>query len=393
MSRRKDQFEVDGGWIGAAIVTVFCPPVGLIMLFNKLRKSHATSGDARQLRRIGTSLLAAGVGLTAFGAKGGVFWLAAGGALLGGTRLLKKREQRYYQYLAVLSGRNAMFLANLATTLDLTVEQVTRDLKRMLEKGWFRSEAYLDMQSGRIVLCREGATDFSGFAEAQRNEKEHKVRHEASSPSEPKNVEEAMRSAGAYFADFFRPIAKDGQTTASQASQAQSAQPEPQPAQSAQAKDAKDTAKADAPLFESEEYDKIIREIRELNDRIADKVISDKIDRIELLTTRIFHLVEERPAMKPQIRKFMNYYLPTTLKLLDSYALLEAQGIEGDNITASKKEIERTMDTLIAGFEKQLDRLFSSQAMDITADVEVLEGMMAQDGLGDNKYTMKTGGH
>lgn len=72
MSRRKDQFEVDGGWIGAAIVTVFCPPVGLIMLFNKLRKSHATSGDARQLKRIGTSLLAAGVGLTAFGAKGGV---------------------------------------------------------------------------------------------------------------------------------------------------------------------------------------------------------------------------------------------------------------------------------------------------------------------------------
>ena len=378
MSRRKDQFEVDGGWIGAAIVTVFCPPVGLIMLFNKLRKSHATSGDARQLKRIGTSLLAAGVGLTAFGAKGGVFWLAAGGALLGSTRLLKKREQRYYQYLAVLSGRNAMFLANLATTLDLTVEQVTRDLKRMLEKGWFRSEAYLDMQSGRIVLCREGATDFSGFAEAQRNEKEHRVRHEKVDTSDPKNVEEAVRNAGAYFADFFRPIAKDGQATASEA---QSAQPEPQPAQSAQAKDAKDTAKADAPLFESEEYDKIIREIRELNDRI------------ELLTTRIFHLVEERPAMKPQIRKFMNYYLPTTLKLLDSYALLEAQGIEGDNITASKKEIERTMDTLIAGFEKQLDRLFSSQAMDITADVEVLEGMMAQDGLGDNKYTMKTGGH
>ena len=352
MSRRKDQFEVDGGWIGAAIVTVFCPPVGLIMLFNKLRKSHATSGDARQLKRIGTSLLAAGVGLTAFGAKGGVFWLAAGGALLGSTRLLKKREQRYYQYLAVLSGRNAMFLANLATTLDLTVEQVTRDL--------------------------------------QRNEKEHRVRHEKVDTSDPKNVEEAVRNAGAYFADFFRPIAKDGQATASEA---QSAQPEPQPAQSAQAKDAKDTAKADAPLFESEEYDKIIREIRELNDRIADKVISDKIDRIELLTTRIFHLVEERPAMKPQIRKFMNYYLPTTLKLLDSYALLEAQGIEGDNITASKKEIERTMDTLIAGFEKQLDRLFSSQAMDITADVEVLEGMMAQDGLGDNKYTMKTGGH
>ena len=120
--------------------------------------------------------------------------------------------------------------------------------------------------------------------------------------------------------------------------------------------------------------------------------ISEKIDRIEDLTRRIFTLVEQKPAMRPQINKFMNYYLPTTLKLLDSYALLEAQGIEGDNITASKQEIERTMDLLVAGFEKQLDLLFRSQAMDISSDVAVLEGMMAQDGLGENKYVMQTGG-
>ena len=138
---------------------------------------------------------------------------------------------------------------------------------------------------------------------------------------------------------------------------------------------------------------KAIAEMKRLDDNIADPAISAQIVRLQELSGKIFAQVEQNPEKLPQIRKFMNYYLPTTLKLLDSYALLEAQGIEGDNITASKKEIERTMDTLIAGFEKQLDRLFSSQAMDITADVEVLEGMMAQDGLGDNKYTMKTGGH
>ena len=388
MSKKKDRFEVDGGWVGAAIVTVVCPPIGLFMLFNKLRKSHVSTGDARQLRRMGTSLIAAGAVLTMLDAGGGVFWLLAGGALLYGTRLMKKREQRYYQYLAVLSGRNAMFLVNLAATMDLPLEQVKRDIRRMLEKGWFREGAYLDMQSGRIVLSPEGATDYSGFAEAQRNEKEKNVRHE---PAEPETVQEALKNAGAYFSEFFKPVSPDASGAREHAAQEAPKAAQQPPRQEEPAQPAAQPQR-EAPLFENSEYDKIVRDIRELNDRIADKAISDKIDRIELLTTRIFHLVEERPAMKPQIRKFMNYYLPTTLKLLDSYALLEAQGIEGENITASKAEIERTMDTLIAGFEKQLDRLFSSQAMDITADVEVLEGMMAQDGLGDNKYTMKTGG-
>ena len=74
--------------------------------------------------------------------------------------------------------------------------------------------------------------------------------------------------------------------------------------------------------------------------------------------------------------------------------LLEAQGIEGENITASKKQIESIMDTLIQGFEKQLDMLFSAQAMDINSDIDVLENMMAADGLKESDFTMKrSGGH
>jgi len=116
------------------------------------------------------------------------------------------------------------------------------------------------------------------------------------------------------------------------------------------------------------------------------------VSRIELLTKRIFEMVKKRPDKEGQISKFMNYYLPTTLKLLDSYALLEAQGIEGDNISASKQQIEGIMDTLIQGFEKQLDLLFSAQAMDINSDIEVLESMMAADGLKDNEFRLKRTG-
>ena len=104
--------------------------------------------------------------------------------------------------------------------------------------------------------------------------------------------------------------------------------------------------------------------------------------------------MEQHPEKQQQAATFLNYYLPTTLKLLDSYALLEAQGIEGDNITASKQQISQIMDTLIKGFEKQLDQLFSTQAIDINSDIEVLENMMAADGLKESDFKLKSqGGH
>ena len=80
----------------------------------------------------------------------------------------------------------------------------------------------------------------------------------------------------------------------------------------------------------------------------------------------------------------MSYYLPTTLKVLRAYAQLDAQGIEGENITAAKKRIEGMMDRVVDGFEKQLDKLFQDEALDITSDVEVLENMLRKDGLSDS---------
>lgn len=87
------------------------------------------------------------------------------------------------------------------------------------------------------------------------------------------------------------------------------------------------------------------------------------------------------PDKKAQLQKFMDYYLPTALKLLNTYAQLSAQDVQGTNITEAKQSIERSMDLLITAFENQLDKLFASDALDVSTDIAALEGMLNLDGL------------
>lgn len=145
----------------------------------------------------------------------------------------------------------------------------------------------------------------------------------------------------------------------------------------------------DQPPASQNEYEKIIQEIVRLNQEIDDEEVSRKIDRIESVTRRIFQQVQERPEKMQQLTKFMNYYLPNTLKILRAYAQFEEQGVEGDNIASAMQDIEEIMDKLVAGFEKQLDQLFESDAVDISTDITVLEGMLEKDGFGDDDFTLK----
>ncbi len=126
---------------------------------------------------------------------------------------------------------------------------------------------------------------------------------------------------------------------------------------------------------------RILAQIRAVNDAIEDEEMSRKIDRIEEITRKIFAYQKKNPEKAGQLRSFLNYYLPTTLKILNAYAQMEEQGVEGANITAAKARIEGMMDKVVEGYEKQLDRLFENEAMDITTDVQVLEQMLEKDGL------------
>lgn len=127
--------------------------------------------------------------------------------------------------------------------------------------------------------------------------------------------------------------------------------------------------------------DEYVRKIRACNDAISGEEISAKISRIETLVDKIFDRVEQNPKNVSDIRKLMEYYLPTTVKLLEAYAQMDAQPAGGENIRTAKKEIEDTLDTLNAAFEKLLDSLFQETAWDVSSDISVLNTMLAQEGL------------
>ena len=127
--------------------------------------------------------------------------------------------------------------------------------------------------------------------------------------------------------------------------------------------------------------DEYVRKIKAANDAIPGEVISAKISRMELLVDRIFDRVEQNPDSVNDMRRMMDYYLPTTMKLLEAYEELDAQPVQGENIISSKKEIEDTIDTLNIAFEKLLDSLFQDTAWDVSSDISVLHTMLAQEGL------------
>lgn len=135
----------------------------------------------------------------------------------------------------------------------------------------------------------------------------------------------------------------------------------------------------------------ILEEIRAINADIDNPKLNQQIDRIGVITAKVFEYQRSHPQKSNQLHSFLSYYLPTTLKILRAYAQLENQEVDGENISAAMERIEGMMDKVVEGFEKQLDQLFQGDALDITADVEVLERMLAKDGLSSGS-TLRMGG-
>ena len=128
-----------------------------------------------------------------------------------------------------------------------------------------------------------------------------------------------------------------------------------------------------------EGYAGMLRQIRIANDRIADQELSRKIERLEEIAGRIFRLIENDETKRAKAGTFLSYYLPTTQKLLDSYAEFEEAGVSGGNLSEAKRKIERTMDNIVLGFERQLDELYRTDALDIDSDIRVMETMLRRD--------------
>lgn len=159
--------------------------------------------------------------------------------------------------------------------------------------------------------------------------------------------------------------------------------PDPEPVKEETAKKAERSSTGDPEIDALiAERDRAVSEMHRLNDNIEDPAISAQIDRLESTTKKIIAHVVQNPEKLPQIRKFMNYYLPTTLKLLNAYDRMDDAGISGANIDGTKGKVENIMDTIVTAFDRQLDALFGDEALDISTDIIVMEQMLAREGLG-----------
>ena len=241
-----------------------------------------------------------------------------------------KKYSEFRRLANMIGDRDSVSLRELTSRLGMSLEDVTAALQEMIDQGYIPDGAYIDHSTLMVHLDGAVETTF---------------------------VDEAPAAAQAR-----RPAAAE----APKAEAPAPARPRPEPRKSP---------------ADSEEFEAKLREIRQLNDDILDDRVSERIDRIGELTASIFRVVREKPEHAEEVRRFMNYYLPTTFKLLKSYSLMEKQSYQGENIVASRKKIEDVLDTLIHAFEQQQDRLFRSEALDVETDISVLETMMASDGL------------
>lgn len=126
--------------------------------------------------------------------------------------------------------------------------------------------------------------------------------------------------------------------------------------------------------------------MRRLDDDIADAAVSAKIASIEQVVAKILERAQAHPAAVEDLGRLMDYYLPTTVKLLQAYDSLEEQPVQGSNIASSRREIEQTLDVLQTAFEKLLDATFEDLSFDVSSDISVLNTILAQEGLTESPF-------
>lgn len=270
----------------------------------------------------------------------------------------KRMYQRFHEFCAVIGMRERISFRELMKASGMTKTDLRQYLQKMLAKGYFGPEAMLDLNREELVLPA-----FRGQAAQQ---------HTGSWKDMVFELLHALR-VDKHFQGNAQESHPAGPESEPKTESQPAAQPREAPKQPQEGASVKKTY--------MDELEKTLNELYQLNVQIEDEAVSRRIDRIGALTAGIFRAVIDNPEREQDVRKFMNYYLPTTLKLLKSYDMLEEQSYQGENIAASRKKIEDVLDMLIEAYEKQLDRLFKNDALDIATDINVLETMMAGDGL------------
>ncbi len=272
--------------------------------------------------------IATGASLTSIPFALGLGALVGGGTLLSSGIRSLGRVSRYKVYLKALGKNTHIALEKLSRSVGKPVKFVRKELQSMINQGLFL-EGHLDHEEQNLITSDETYAHY----EQSRLQMEARKQAEAAAPRQPSStpdpkVQEVLDRGNAY-----------------------------------------------------------LREIRRCNDEIPGEEISAKISRMEAIVQRIFERAKAHPEIIPDLKKLMDYYLPMTIKLLNAYADMDRQPIQGDTIRASKQEIDTTLDTLNLAFEKLLDSVFQDTAMDVSSDISVLHTLLAQEGLTGDDFS------
>lgn len=254
---------------------------------------------------------------------------------ISGTRSYKSKG-RFKTYLRKLDGRECCNITELADGVGKSTQEVVKDLESMIRKRWLR-QGHLDRQKTCLIVTDRMYREYLQLETQKQNYQEQLKQDDIQRQMNQRVAEQEQNERMKKLDPEVRKVIEQGET--------------------------------------------FVCKIRQCNDAIPGEEISAKISRMELIVARIFDRVEQNPACVGDIRKLLEYYLPTTVKLLEAYEEMDAQPVYGENIQTAKKEIEATLDTLNAAFEKLLDNLFQDTAWDVSSDISVLNTMLYQEGL------------
>lgn len=255
----------------------------------------------------------------------GLASLGGGSWLLGAGISDLARIKRFETYRRLLGDKTSIPLNRLGQAVEKNAKYIRRDLRRMFRQGLFL-EGHLDHEETMLITSDETYREFEENRLLLEQQRREAVPEKAPAPKPASPVQELL-----------------------------------------------------------DKGDEFVRQLRRCNERIPGEAVSAKISRMELLVDSIFDRLEAHPEVAPDLQKLMDYYLPLSVKLLNAYADMDDQVVQGQTITTSKKEIESALDSLNTAFEKLLDQVFQDTALDLSSDITVLNTMLAQEGLAEDE--------
>lgn len=244
------------------------------------------------------------------------------------------RLSRMKRYLSLCAGKMYVNIRDLAAQTNKSMDYVLKDVKKMLKLGFF-PQGHLDQKGTCLML------DDATYREYLKLEQQQKV------------------------------LAKEEAEKAAQKA-------------AAQKKNTSQNRELQLMIQDGQEY---IQKLHDMNELLPGETISRKLYRMENLLKEIFEQLEEDPSQMPKMKKLMNYYLPTTIKLLEAYKDFDDVSVPGDDIIKAKTEIEKTVDTINEAFTELLNKLFQSTVFDVTTDAQVLQTMLKKEGLTKNEFS------